>query len=341
MESLRIVLDTNIIMADPLLNSRESQSFRKVVTKSKSTVLIPQVVYQEVRDNYETRVREAIKGAKALRDLLVDDAGAWLDSFSVENLVESYGEYLLGLIPEQIRLLDWPTIPHEKVIGRMLSGRRPFRNRSQGEKQGEKEKGYKDYLIWLSVLREMQSPTAPGRLIFISNNTSDFGKAGNLHDDLVRDIQDLGSGVDKLEYLDSIFTFNRRYVGQQQVSELESQWPTVREDIQSEIVAQRTALIQRLSDPALREALEPDSWGSVAYLGDPEDFEVLGTSGGGNAVDALVRWKSRVDVFGIGPAYPSTAPFYQLLRAELSATVTCDVGNHKVLQIHIEKAERL
>lgn len=80
-------------------------------------------------------------------------------------------------------VLAHPAISHRALVDRVLAKRRPFR---------ESEKGYRDVLIWYTVLEEAEK----NDVILLTANTSDFGeKAGEsiqLARDLVEDLVEKG-----------------------------------------------------------------------------------------------------------------------------------------------------
>ncbi|MHC1719239.1 MAG: PIN domain-containing protein [Clostridiaceae bacterium] len=96
-------------------------------------------------------------------------------------LVDEYSNYLDRLIAgNEIRLIDYPSISHKCVVNSALSGEKPFST--------DGKKGYRDFLIWQSVLSVANSyPTES--MHFVSSNTNDFSDAkDHLHTDLLKQI---------------------------------------------------------------------------------------------------------------------------------------------------------
>lgn len=100
------------------------------------------------------------------------------------------------------RLLPWPDIRHEELVRRAASRKRPFR---------EGKGGYRDALIWSSVVRHLQGSDLPCALV--TNNHKDFEDgASRVHPDLLADLLDAGVGAERLLVVRSIREFNDQYV---------------------------------------------------------------------------------------------------------------------------------
>lgn len=77
---------------------------------------------------------------------------------------------------------DYTKIKHKWLVSRAFGPRRPFR---------DDDRGYRDALIWHSVLHDIAS--TEHQTYFVSANTKDFGDSeGKLHGDLVADLKEAG-----------------------------------------------------------------------------------------------------------------------------------------------------
>jgi hypothetical protein len=90
------------------------------------------------------------------------------------------------LVDSRATVLPLPDVSHESLLARDLSGRKPFR--ASG-------KGYRDALIWESLLEHLRAISSPMEMVFVTND-NDFGghaKDGSILDsDLLDEIQNAG-----------------------------------------------------------------------------------------------------------------------------------------------------
>lgn len=94
--------------------------------------------------------------------------------------------------------LDYPAIPHNELVQRALKRRKPF----------AEHKGYRDALIWESVLELAKQDEDD--LVFISTNYKDFGvnkSSEQLHPHLLEDLQNKGFPKGKVSYYQSLSAY--------------------------------------------------------------------------------------------------------------------------------------
>lgn len=180
-----IVLDANIYYNQWNLDGANFNAFRNFCNNTGAKLLLPEIVRREVQNKYESEVSaaqaELNKAAQKLTKLGVTDHGV---SGTVANI--NYDFY--SVVRDQFRrVLDVPygAVPHSDLVTKALAPKLPFR---------DGEKGYRDALMWLSVLDFARSSNYQGDIHFINNNSKDFylNKSGSLelHPDLKQDIID-------------------------------------------------------------------------------------------------------------------------------------------------------
>lgn len=83
-----------------------------------------------------------------------------------------------------------PEVSQEQILARDLAGRKPFRSGGKGQSG----KGYRDTLIWETILELVRDLPEDEIIYFVTTNTDDFGKGkdGGLADDLEEDLVALG-----------------------------------------------------------------------------------------------------------------------------------------------------
>lgn len=189
-----IVIDSNVLLRDCRLTSPSIRQIEKALEHCDDLHLaIPEIVIDEAASTFEKMMRAENAGlrkvARAMRRLSDVPTVAPLSDADIENLRDAYRN---NIVEWAARLgastLAYPTTPHRDVVARLHAGRRPFK--------GE-EDGYRDHLIWLSVL-DVASSTGDG-LVFVTDNVADFAtKDGDLHPHLVEDVINLGLPADRI-----------------------------------------------------------------------------------------------------------------------------------------------
>lgn len=174
------VLDTNILVADPHLQGEGFQTLLKSRSALSLRLYIPKVVLQEVvakyRDNLEEECGKLRRQTDAVRKWLPHLVDVQLPS--VADATKDYEAWLLKRLKQlSAKLLPLPDVSHEQVIRRNLERKKPF---------NDKGAGYRDFLIWRSILPFVR----PGKLVFISNNVNDYADESkkSLHPDLLADL---------------------------------------------------------------------------------------------------------------------------------------------------------
>ncbi|MBS1994117.1 MAG: DUF4935 domain-containing protein [Cyanobacteria bacterium SZAS LIN-3] len=187
-DELLLSVDTNI-----LLNTKESSPYwpllRAFIGKSSCTVGISQVVLDEYASKLLDQVRKKCSDAQTSLGLFrgLQNSGLHIVSKkghdisqtleALENLevpIPSRDKYLndfvlpkiSGLFGTAVEPIDYPAIAHKEVVDRLLDTLPPFKNK-------EKDKGYRDYLIWRGLV-EKNAIAKHAKIYFVSENTTDF-----------------------------------------------------------------------------------------------------------------------------------------------------------------------
>lgn len=176
-----VVLDSNIFFDHWHLNNAEFRMLADFIKNSQSVLLISEIVCSEVDNLYDREQKKVISELeknyeKALR------FNNERKSFNLEGLIEPYD--FKKVIQEKVEFVEfykYDTIPHSVVVGRAIGNILPFR---------DKEKGYRDTMIWLSLLDYLKSKSKNDHVFFISRNSSDYYSSDkqNLHEILKHDL---------------------------------------------------------------------------------------------------------------------------------------------------------
>ena len=169
------------------------------LTRTDVSLCIPEVVIGEVMRQFELQLTQSAKNAtKALRRAEAI-TGKKLATELLEERVAgeaaAYGKELRRRISERGIICDYPTVSHADLVARDLSNRKPF---------AETGKGYRDALIWETVLCLAEKKAEP--VAFVSTNHKDFCNEDDdsMHPDLMTDLAKRKIGAEFLLFFHSL-----------------------------------------------------------------------------------------------------------------------------------------
>lgn len=183
----RFILDTTELKEQRRL---ENAHFRVLVRAQRllgDRVCISEVSIREYVRHTRQRLEEQLAKRDAAshelcrviqRDLSVEAIDVERESVHWERWLRSH------LASVKIEILPLPAPTHEQLLQRDLDRRKPFAN----------GKGYRDALIWMSVLEDAQKH-ADAEVVLVTANTSDFAQGETLHPDLQHDVDLLGGSL--------------------------------------------------------------------------------------------------------------------------------------------------
>jgi predicted nucleic acid-binding protein len=189
-EAVGLFLDTNVFVADWML---ESAAGKAVISEAESgdiRLLIPELVLREARRKYQEAFRSALnelrKAGANLQRLPVGGPELPADSSLIDS--DQVADQYLKALRERLasagaEFLPIPSAPHEEVLARAFLGKPPFDSLGRN--------GYRDTLIWLSVL-EFASESSS---LVIVTNDGHFAQDGQLHPELVDDLHQYAVGL--------------------------------------------------------------------------------------------------------------------------------------------------
>lgn len=178
-----IIIDTNVIHLDFKLNKARIVTLCNTSTILGHEIFIPEVVIDEIVKQYDEKAEEYInsfnKALKKLSDLSTSpitqtpiDAKGFISNYRNElnNRIKQLG---IGIIP-------YPNTRIKIMVARELGKKKPFKDST---------KGYRDALIWDSVMEHTQKYSSNCGIIFLTANSKDFADKDkkDLHTDLIAD----------------------------------------------------------------------------------------------------------------------------------------------------------
>lgn len=186
---MKIVFDTNILYDDFFLKRAQIVDICETARQYNIEVYIPEVVYDEIINQYGEKIDEIEKEI----DSSVRKVRSISTTLSLENIIngvtkkqllDEYPSILDKRLEElDIKILPYPSTSHKDIVARDLKRRRPF------QKSG---KGYRDALIWETILSIADDNGENPDVIFINKNTHDFFEKNELHQDLKEDLRKKG-----------------------------------------------------------------------------------------------------------------------------------------------------
>ncbi len=200
-----VVLDTTVLHQDLLLQSRPSQRLLLAAARGWFTVCIPEVVLSEARRHYEL-AHEKLRTQLSAVAIAANRLGVLTDQVPAVADCEAAGrqydrDIRARLDRSRITVGPLPNVPHQAILERDLARRKPFK--SDGS-------GYRDTVLWLTVLSVAAQASPDGQVAFISANSSDFADSEvprMVHADLRQDLIDADLSEDAVLVFDSMRAF--------------------------------------------------------------------------------------------------------------------------------------
>ncbi|WBO86544.1 PIN domain-containing protein [Hymenobacter yonginensis] len=170
---MEIIIDTNIVYSDWMFRNADSTAFLEYVRRTNARIYVPQIVWDEVLNNYvnalKTKHKNYEDNSKLFGSILVDTP-----VLKIVNLdYDAEGQRYLTWLQRQFGYDNFKVISHGEFTARLakrsMAKRRPF--------NGTSEREFKDSLVWETVLDFMSGVLGANdtELVFISNDSKAFG----------------------------------------------------------------------------------------------------------------------------------------------------------------------
>lgn len=197
-----IFIDTNIYFDHWFLKSPQFRLLASYCNRTSATLLVSQVVVEEVEAKYAAKWNEF---EQSLKDLprRFEDVGA--DKTHLPPVPPKPDYAFANVLRHNfnnLEILPYEGVPHKALVEWAIHARRPF---------NDKEKGYRDALMWHSLLGYLTEANRVSPVAFINANSRDFhdptGGSPRLHPDLLADLAEKKIGNQFLLY-PSLRAFN-------------------------------------------------------------------------------------------------------------------------------------
>ncbi|MER0499539.1 PIN domain-containing protein [Aeromonas hydrophila] len=169
-----LVLDTNVIYRDFDFRSNDLRKLIKLCSLFDVQICIPEVVIDECLFQYEKEFIEALnsleKSFLSMKRVLLDKHINKIEHEKITKEIHGrkalYSKQLDDFIKSKsIRILPYCNVSHKDVVKRIYEKKKPFSEKG-------KERGYKDYLIAMSVLETLGNE----KTIIYTHNILDFSE---------------------------------------------------------------------------------------------------------------------------------------------------------------------
>ena len=182
---MHVVLDANIIIAEGF---GQSVAFQFLLSSSSAVghiICIPALVIEEVVANFKREIEQETsrteKDLQKIARLLAKPLQSPIAGLGIEDETNQFRDRLKSKLDESdCFILDYPDTTHEELVKRAVARKRPF---------DTKGSGYRDALVWESVLNLVASVNDP---VVLLSSDKDFGKEGKLYTDIVDDLTSRG-----------------------------------------------------------------------------------------------------------------------------------------------------
>ncbi|SEK12026.1 hypothetical protein MAA5396_05059 [Marinovum algicola] len=162
-----IYIDTNIFMNESFFRSAQALAFLKACSIVQVSVVIPEIVIDEVLGNYPKKLRTKAKEFQRVQRELGRLIDIDMQDVSVTDEVSDYEDWLYQLIDEKgVVIAPYPKISVKELVDRSYCGEKPFK---------ESGEGHKDFLVWETVKEHIDSDSTTPPNFFVTNNVKDFG----------------------------------------------------------------------------------------------------------------------------------------------------------------------
>jgi len=201
-----VVLDANTLVADFRLQGTHFGLLLDTKKRLGMKLCVPEVVLEETVNKFRERVEDHLQAvARNVGELgklvSLESKGLVGDLPDSDQVVKDYRLQLQELFKtHSIKVLPVPQVEHSDIIARDLLRKKPFGGRS----------GYRDYLIWESILQLLR--LARDDLVYVTENKKDFAKEGEIHPDLIADLEARQLQSHRVSLSVGLRAFNERYV---------------------------------------------------------------------------------------------------------------------------------
>ena len=177
-----VFLDSNTFFNHWHLNNADLTLLANFIKNSQSILLASELVCEEVQNLHQREQSRVMADLRKYYEI-AQRFNKEKTPHSFDSLLQPYDfKKVLKEKMEFVESFGYENISQKAVTARAIARTLPFR---------EKEKGYRDTLIWLSLLEFLKTKKETDSVAFINQNSNDFynSEGKDFHDDLARDLK--------------------------------------------------------------------------------------------------------------------------------------------------------
>ncbi|MDO8208958.1 PIN domain-containing protein [Conexibacter sp. CPCC 206217] len=200
--AVHVVVDANILIA----NFRSGRAFKLLMDGARTEQLrvsVPELVIREATNKYRERCDEERRALERAAGGLARLGVDWSGHSRIDPATEAarYGRDLRRTLKAAgVRIPRIASISHSRMVDRALARKKPF---------GENGAGYRDALLWETVLNEVRQH---GPLVLLTKDRSDFATDGQLAGDLADDLSLQGDSANSVTLQSDLKAFVEAHV---------------------------------------------------------------------------------------------------------------------------------
>ncbi|MGH8685255.1 MAG: PIN domain-containing protein [Nitrosospira sp.] len=207
MSEVLVILDSNVLHDDPTWQRPSAGRLLALARRDLVSVAVPKIVLLELERQRIATIANKLEqlrvtprkmeAALAALGVTAAEAGTEIPgdpTITSSELLARYRRQLENLLStNKVEVLPIPEVTHDAMLDRDLSGRKPF------EVSG---RGYRDALIWESVLARYHEASSAGAVYFVTNDKN-FGEDG-LDPQLRAELREAGATFSRIMALDAL-----------------------------------------------------------------------------------------------------------------------------------------
>lgn len=197
---MKITIDTNIFVQDYWMNSTQYAVFFSNINIIPANIHIPEIVIDEIINKYRESLIEKVKEQEKIFNEVKRLSKKEINyiNININEQVDEYKKFFDSKLKSiSANIISYPEISHKEIVKNILERKKPF-------KKGDS--GYRDFLIWQSIKNLEFYGTE--EVVFITNNTKDFGDNGYLSEDFT----DKKTSYKNYSIETSLTNFNEKYI---------------------------------------------------------------------------------------------------------------------------------
>lgn len=163
---MQIFIDTNVIVKEGFFRSKSSLLFLKAAKFLGIEVIVPEIVIDEVKGVFSSKLREETSKYDSARKTLAELVKVDEHAIDICGEASKYSAWLDDHMRlYNVHVMPYPRVTVREIVRESYKGQKPF---------GDKDTQYKDFIIWKTLSGYVKEQEQPDTTYFVTNNTKDF-----------------------------------------------------------------------------------------------------------------------------------------------------------------------